>query len=34
VMDSSMANLAGYKAVLLASDHFGRMMTAQTTAAG
>lgn len=31
---SSMANLAGYKAVLLASDHFGRMMTAQTTAAG
>ncbi|TVY87240.1 NAD(P) transhydrogenase, mitochondrial, partial [Lachnellula willkommii] len=31
---SSMANLAGYKAVLLAADHFGRMMTAQTTAAG
>lgn len=31
---SSMANIAGYKAVLLASNHFGRYLTGQTTAAG
>lgn len=31
---SSMANIAGYKAVLEASNHFGRYMTGQTTAAG
>ncbi|KAL5347198.1 hypothetical protein ACLOAV_007507 [Pseudogymnoascus australis] len=31
---SSMANIAGYKAVLEASNHFGRFMTGQTTAAG
>lgn len=31
---SSMANSAGYKAVLEASNHFGRFMTGQTTAAG
>ncbi|EMC91728.1 hypothetical protein BAUCODRAFT_79718 [Baudoinia panamericana UAMH 10762] len=31
---SSMANIAGYKAVLEAANHFGRYMTGQTTAAG
>ncbi|KAF2668070.1 PNTB-domain-containing protein [Microthyrium microscopicum] len=31
---SSMANIAGYKAVLEASNHFGRFITGQTTAAG
>jgi len=31
---SSMANIAGYKAVLEASNAFGRYMTGQTTAAG
>ncbi|KAK4896901.1 hypothetical protein LTR27_005148 [Elasticomyces elasticus] len=31
---SSMANIAGYKAVLEASNEFGRYMTGQTTAAG
>ncbi|KAF8308621.1 NAD(P) transhydrogenase [Clavulina sp. PMI_390] len=31
---SSMANIAGYKAVLEASNHFGRVMTGQVTAAG
>jgi len=31
---SSMANIAGYKAVLEASNHFGRFMTGQVTAAG
>ena len=31
---SSMANSAGYKAVLEASNHFGRFLTGQTTAAG
>ena len=31
---SSMANIAGYKAVLEASNHFGRFLTGQTTAAG
>lgn len=31
---SSMANIAGYKAVLEASNTFGRYMTGQTTAAG
>ena len=31
---SSMANIAGYKAVLEASNIFGRYMTGQTTAAG
>lgn len=31
---SSMANIAGYKAVLEASNHFGRYFTGQTTAAG
>lgn len=31
---SSMANIAGYKAVLEASNHFGRFFTGQTTAAG
>lgn len=31
---SSMANIAGYKAVLEASNHFGRYLTGQTTAAG
>ncbi|GAB7362642.1 hypothetical protein MBLNU230_g2951t2 [Neophaeotheca triangularis] len=31
---SSMANIAGYKAVLEASNHFDRYMTGQTTAAG
>jgi len=32
--DSSMANIAGYKAVLEAANHFGRFLTGQTTAAG
>jgi NAD(P) transhydrogenase len=31
---SSMANISGYKAVLEASNHFGRFLTGQTTAAG
>jgi NAD(P) transhydrogenase len=31
---SSMANIAGYKAVLEAANHFGRYLTGQTTAAG
>lgn len=31
---SSMANIAGYKAVLEASNNFGRFLTGQTTAAG
>ncbi|KAK7020545.1 NAD(P) transhydrogenase beta subunit-domain-containing protein [Favolaschia claudopus] len=31
---SSMANIAGYKAVLEASGNFGRFLTGQTTAAG
>ena len=31
---SSMANIAGYKAVLEATNHFGRHMTGQITAAG
>lgn len=31
---SSMANIAGYKAVLEASNNFGRYMTGQVTAAG
>jgi NAD(P) transhydrogenase len=31
---SSMANIAGYKAVLEASNHYGRFLTGQTTAAG
>lgn len=31
---SSMANIAGYKAVLEAANHFGRYMTGQVTAAG
>ncbi|KAJ7219361.1 NAD(P) transhydrogenase [Mycena pura] len=31
---SSMANIAGYKAVLEASSNFGRFLTGQTTAAG
>ncbi|MCJ1331427.1 hypothetical protein MMC10_008117 [Thelotrema lepadinum] len=31
---SSMANSAGYKAVLEASNHFGRFLVGQTTAAG
>lgn len=31
---SSMANIAGYKAVLEASNYFGRFFTGQTTAAG
>jgi NAD/NADP transhydrogenase alpha subunit len=34
VMHSSMANIAGYRAVLEASSHFGRFMTGQVTAAG
>lgn len=29
-----MANIAGYKAVLEASNQFGRVMTGQVTAAG
>ncbi|TRM56247.1 NAD(P) transhydrogenase beta subunit-domain-containing protein [Schizophyllum amplum] len=32
--DSSMANISGYKAVLEASNHFGRFLTGQVTAAG
>lgn len=31
---SSMANIAGYKAVLEAANHFGRYLTGQVTAAG
>src|SRR5690606_37690617 len=31
---SSMANIAGYKAVLEASNNFGRFLTGQVTAAG
>lgn len=31
---SSMANTAGYKAVLEAANHFGRFFTGQITAAG
>jgi len=31
---SSMANIAGYRAVLEASNNFGRFMTGQVTAAG
>ncbi|CDO68297.1 hypothetical protein BN946_scf184799.g24 [Trametes cinnabarina] len=31
---SSMANIAGYKAVLEAANHFGRFLTGQVTAAG
>jgi len=31
---SSMANIAGYKAVLEASNVFGRFLTGQTTSAG
>ncbi|KAF2015605.1 PNTB-domain-containing protein [Aaosphaeria arxii CBS 175.79] len=31
---SSMANIAGYKAILEASNHFGRFLTGQVTAAG
>ncbi|KAJ3999159.1 NAD(P) transhydrogenase beta subunit-domain-containing protein [Lentinula boryana] len=31
---SSMANISGYKAVLEASNHFGRFLTGQVTAAG
>ena len=31
---SSMANIAGYKAVLEASNVFGRFLTGQVTAAG
>ena len=31
---SSMANIAGYKAVIEASNHFGRFFTGQVTAAG
>lgn len=31
---SSMANITGYKAVLEASNHFGRFLTGQVTAAG
>lgn len=31
---SSMANIAGYKAVVLAANHFGRYFTGQITAAG
>ncbi|ESN99542.1 hypothetical protein HELRODRAFT_113658 [Helobdella robusta] len=31
---SSMANISGYKAVLLAANHFGRFFTGQITAAG
>ncbi len=34
VINSSMANIAGYRAVLEASNHFGRFMTGQVTAAG
>jgi NAD(P) transhydrogenase len=31
---SSMANIAGYKAVILAAENFGRFFTGQMTAAG
>lgn len=31
---SSMANIAGYRAVIEAAEHFGRFFTGQTTAAG
>eukprot|EP01087_Luapelamoeba_hula_P024126 TRINITY_DN9070_c0_g1_i1.p1 TRINITY_DN9070_c0_g1~~TRINITY_DN9070_c0_g1_i1.p1 ORF type:complete len:1099 (-),score=198.78 TRINITY_DN9070_c0_g1_i1:65-3361(-) len=31
---SSMANIAGYKAVIMAGNHFGRYFTGQITAAG
>lgn len=31
---SSMANIAGYKAVLEASNNFGSFLTGQVTAAG
>jgi NAD(P) transhydrogenase len=31
---SSMANIAGYKAIVLAANHFGRFFTGQITAAG
>ena len=31
---SSMANIAGYRAVLEAGNHFGRFFTGQVTAAG
>lgn len=31
---SSMANIAGYKSVVLAANHFGRFFTGQITAAG
>ncbi|KAK7818712.1 hypothetical protein U0070_019256, partial [Myodes glareolus] len=31
---SSMANISGYKAVVLAANHFGRFFTGQITAAG
>lgn len=31
---SSMANIAGYKAIIEASNHFGRFFTGQVTAAG
>ncbi|KAL5271982.1 hypothetical protein ACHWQZ_G000245 [Mnemiopsis leidyi] len=31
---SSMANIAGYKAVVMAANHFGRFFTGQITAAG
>ena len=31
---SSMANIAGYKAVIEAASHFGRFFTGQITAAG
>ena len=31
---SSMANIAGYRAVVEASNHFGRFFTGQITAAG
>lgn len=34
VCGSSMANIAGYKAVLEAANHFGRFLTGQVTAAG
>jgi NAD(P) transhydrogenase len=31
---SSMANIAGYKAIVLAAENFGRFFTGQMTAAG
>ena len=31
---SSMANIAGYRAVIEAGNHFGRFFTGQVTAAG